>query len=200
MKNKLTAMPATYAIMLVWLVVWILTLTGENVADALCGKGIATIGNEYYRFLTACLVHTDAVHLAVNISALFWTGLLYEQKTGSLRFLAVGAVCAVLAQVAFLCIFRTAEGSMGGSPPVYALCGFGITLRRFIPDFPKIEFGTGSGNWLIIYLIAANVPLLSFMDITTPVIHAIAFGLGVLSALAMRYSGLLATGNNAKLR
>ncbi len=190
MKEKLAAMPVTFAIMLTWLAVWLLALSNNQVASALCGNGIALMGYEYYRFLTAILVHVNIVHLLVNAAAVFWIGYLYERRIGSLKFLAVGAICAVLAEIVFLCIFRHAEGNIGGSVLNYALCGFALTLQRLIPDFPEMKFGTWSGNWLIIYLIAANIPLLPFVSITTLVIHTIAFIFGVVAALTCCLSGM----------
>lgn len=190
MKKELSVMPVALAIMFIWLVIWMLTLANEHIAPALCGNGIAKTGNEYYRFLTAGLVHTDIIHLLANASAMFWIGFLYEHRVGSLRFFAVGAVCAVLAQVVFLCVFRNAEGSIGGSALNFALCGFALTLQIILPDFPKMRFGTWSGSWLIIYLIAANIPVLPFMNITTLVIHAIAFVFGGIAALACYLLGL----------
>ena len=57
---------------------------------------------------------------------------------------------------------------------------FEINKFQFLaPDFPKITFGTWSGNWLIIYLSAGNIPMLSFMNITTGVFHVMAFVLGI---------------------
>jgi len=188
--KKLLAMPAAVSIILVWLAVWLLTLFSEHAASVLCGRGIAIIDNEYYRFLTASFVHTDVIHLLVNASAMFWIGYLYERRVGSLKFLAVGAVCAVLTQFVFLCVFRNAEMSVGGSALNYVLCGFALMLQRLIPDFPKMKFGKWSGNWLIIYLIAANIPLLAFMDATTVIMHAIAFAFGVIAALTCFQFGM----------
>ncbi len=183
MKKELSAMPAAFAVMFIWLAVWILTLFSEQIAPALWGIGISKIGNEYHRFLTAGLVHTDFIHLAANILSLFWIGHLYERRIGSARFLAVGAGCAVLAQVVFLCVFRNAEGCVGGSALNYALCGYALASQLLVPDFPKMKFGTWGGSWLIIYLTAANIPLLPFMNATTIILHAIAFVLGLAAAL-----------------
>ncbi len=63
-------------------------------------------------------------------------------------------------------------------------------MQFLVYDFPKIEFGTWSGNWLIIYLILANIPVLSFMNITTFIFHLIAFGLGGGAALVCKVLGV----------
>lgn len=182
MLKRISTMPGTIAIMLLWIIVWVLVTT-KDFAPILSGKGISKVGNEYYRFFTAGLTHINVIHLLVNVSAMFWIGYLYEHRLGSVRFLAVGVICAVLTQVIFLCIYRNAEESIGGSIYNFALCGFGLALQFLVPGFPKITLGTWSGNWLAVYLVASNIPVLSFMNITTVIIHAIAFATGIVIAL-----------------
>ena len=181
MIKKLSSMPASLIVIAVWVAVWIYVST-TNSAPKLCGKGISNIGGEFYRFLTAGLTHTSVIHLLVNVSAMFWVGYLYEQRLGSTRFLLISILCAVITQVVFLTIYRNADGSVGGSIVNFALCGFGLAMQFLIPDYPKIQLGTWSGNWLTIYLVVSNIPVLSFMSGSTIVIHAIAFGIGIIAA------------------
>ena len=182
MLKRLSIMPGTIAIILLWVAVWVLVIT-TNRDSVLSGKGISNVGNEYYRFLSAGLTHTNFIHLLANISAMFWVGHFYEHRLGTLKFLAIGTFCAVLSLVIFLCIYRDAEGVIGGSVYNFALCGLGLTLQFLIPEFPKITLGTWSGNWLAIYLIASNVPFLSFMNISTVILHVIAFVIGIVVAV-----------------
>ena len=178
-------MPGTVAIILLWISIWVLVIT-KNCDPVLSGKGISRVGNEYYRFFTAGLTHISFIHLLANASAMFWVGYLYEHSLGSMKFLAIGMLCAVLSLVIFLCICRNAEGVIGGSVFNFALCGFGLTLQFLVPEFPKIMLGTWSGNWLAIYLIVSNIPCLPFMNVTTVIIHAIAFAVGITVALVLR--------------
>ncbi len=188
--GRIAKMPVSIAIILVWLVIWILVSCNKNVLPLLEGKGISQIGNQYYRFFTAGLTHTNAIHLLANVCAMLWIGFLYENRIGSIRYLIIGVICAVLSQIIFLSIYRNAAGSFGGSVYNYALCGFGLTMQLLVPVFPKMAFGTWSGNWLIVYLIAGNIPVLSFMNVTTLMIHLIAFAVGALAALGCWLLGL----------
>lgn len=189
MINRISKMPGAIIIIVVWIIVWCLVTT-KNIAPALSGKGISHIGKEYYRFFTAGITHTNFIHLIVNVCAMFWIGYLYEHKIGTVEFIGIGVICAVISQVIFLCIYRNATESIGGSTYCFALCGFGLAMQFFVPEFPKMQFGTWSGSWLIIYLIASNIPVLSFMNVTTVVIHIIAFAVGIFAAVFYRILGI----------
>lgn len=178
-------MYGTWGIMIVWSAVWIAVMAG-NAATVLSGKGISLVGKEYYRFFTAGLTHVSFLHLAANLITMYWIGTLYESHLGTARFLAVGLVCAVVCEILFLTVYPHATDSVGGSGWCFALCGFGLTLQLLVPGFPRLQWGTRSGNWLIGYLIVGNLPVLSFMSMATVVFHAIAFGLGVAAAFCCR--------------
>ena len=188
MLSRIAKQPVSLMICLAWIVVWVFVVTNKNTLDILCGKGIKQIGNQYYRFFTAGLTHTHILHMLANVCAMFWIGYLYEQRLGSVKFLLVSMICAIVCQVVFLAIYSNATESFGGSGYNFALIGFGLALQFLTPDFPKITFGTWSGNWLIIYLILGNIPVLSFMNITTIIFHAIAFVLGI--GIAFIYRGI----------
>ena len=174
---------------LVWIIVWVFVVSNDSILPALCGKGIKHIGTQYYRLFTAGLVHTNIVHMIVNVCTMFWIGYLYEQRLGSVKFLLVGVICAVVCQVVFLTIYSSTTESFGGSGYNFALCGFALAMQLLVPDFPKLTFGTWSGNWCIIYLITSNIPVLSFMNITTTVFHIIAFAVGMGTAFIFRMLG-----------
>ncbi len=189
MINRISKMPGTIIIILAWIIVWSLVAT-KNIAPALSGKGTANIGNEYYRFLTAGITHINLIHLIVNVCAMFWIGYLYENQIGTVKFLAVGIICAVISQIIFLSLYRNATESVGGSAYNFALCGFGLAMQFLLPGFPKMQLGTWSGNWLIIYLIASNIPVLSFMNVSTIVFHIVAFALGIIAAFICKFAGI----------
>lgn len=186
MLNRIGKQPISIIVCLVWIVIWILIFNNNDVLSSVCGKGLRQIGNEYYRFFTAGLTHTNIVHLMANICAMFWIGYLYEQSLGSVKFLLVGVVCAIVCQVTFLAIYSNVTESFGGSGYNFALCGFGLAMQLLKPEFPKITFGTWSGNWLMVYLITSNIPVLSFMNVTTVVFHIIAFVIGIAMAFVCR--------------
>lgn len=180
--KKLSAMPCTLGIAAIWIAIW-LVITCSDITPILCGKGIAKIGNAYYRIVTAGLTHKHILHVLANASALFWIGYLYEQHIGSIPFAITGILCAIAAQALFLCIYRNADSSIGGSVYTFSFLGFGLCAQCFIPDFPKITLGTCSGNWLAIYAIGSNLPIFLAADAATIVIHAIALALGAIAGV-----------------
>ena len=186
MLNRISKQPISLMICIVWIVVWIFVVTNKNTLDILCGKGINQVGNQYYRFYTAGLTHTHILHMLSNVCAMFWIGYLYEQRLGSVKFLLIGIICTLACQVIFLAIYSNATENFGGSGYNFALCGFALTMQLLVPDFPKLTFGTWSGNWLFIYLITSNIPVLSFMNVTTVLFHAIAFVLSIGAAFVFR--------------
>lgn len=95
MINRMSKKTGSFIIILAWIVVWTL-MEVKNVALALSGKGIAQIGNEYYRFFTAGLTHKNLIHLIVNVCAMFWIGYLYEERTGSVRFVLLGIALSLI--------------------------------------------------------------------------------------------------------
>ena len=190
MIKEIIKMPISITIMLTWIIVWALVVTNKNVLPAMCGKGISVVGNEYYRFFTAGLTHFHVLHMLFNVIAMFWIGYLYENYIGSITFLLIAVICAVATQVIFLCIYSGATESIGGSGYNFAFIGFGLTMQFLSPSFPKITFGTWSGNWLIISAILGNFPIFSFMNITTFIFHLIAFALGVCAAFVCWLLGM----------
>ena len=102
----------------------------------------------------------------------------------------MGLVCAVVSQVFFSAIYSNAIESFGGSGYIFALCGFGLVMQILVPDFPKIEFGTWSGNWLVIYLILSNIPMLPSINGATIVFHLVSFVLGGGAAFVCRLLGI----------
>ena len=189
MRMIFSTTPGTLMVICFWLLIWLLAIT-KDIAPILEGKGFSKVGYEHYRFFTAGLTHTHFLHLCFNVAAMFWIGHLYEERLGTIRFLITGVLCAVFAQVIFLCIYHSIESSIGGSVYTYALCGFGLTLQFLIPGFPKLTLGTWSGNWLVISMILSNFPILSFMDVSTFFVHLIAFVVGIVAAFLSWSLGL----------
>lgn len=157
---------------MIWIAIFLLTCI-TDIESVLCGKGINLIDGEFYRFVTAGLVHTHPVHVLGNVYLMHWLADKYEETIGSFRFLTIGFIGAVFTQIVFCSIFRNTAVSIGGSGYWYALVGFILILQFRVPEFPVI-----GRKWMLIYLAVFNIPFLAAMNWTTLVFHSIAFGFG----------------------
>ncbi len=141
--KKFPHMPCTLILISIWIAVWVLVRL-YGISPVLCGKGISKIDSEYYRFFTTGLTHQSILHLLANVSAMFWVGYVYEQYIGSIPFAITGVICAVGAQVLFLCIYQNTDNSIGGSVYPFALLGFGLAAQFLSPVFQKFHLVLGA--------------------------------------------------------
>jgi membrane associated rhomboid family serine protease len=93
--------------------------------------GVAREGR-YYQFLTAPLIHVDAVHLAFNMFTLWMVGPRVEVGLGRGRYIALTFICALASTVGlFLCNLGTAVISCGYSGVIFGIL---VTLAVMFPD------------------------------------------------------------------
>ena len=106
----------------------------------------------------------------------------FRKSIGSGKFLAFGTIGCILSEVTFLLIYNKADNSIGGSIFIFVFIFIGVILTfQFLkPEFKRFKLGTWYGNWILIYGIISNIPILPFMNITTIVIHVISFIVGIL--------------------
>ena len=92
------------------------------VAEILGNVAARTTSGEWWRLLSAVVVHPNLLHLAINTLALVQVGLVLERLTGSLTFVAVYAVSGVFAGLYTLSGFNVAP-AMGASGAVFGIYG-----------------------------------------------------------------------------
>jgi membrane associated rhomboid family serine protease len=94
------------------------------------------LAGEYYRLLTAALVHVNFIHLAVNMYALWLLGIQLEPLLGRIRFLglyilgAIGASAASYALNYPLVDGQCCFSSAGASGAIFALFGAMVPVMR----------------------------------------------------------------------
>lgn len=166
-------MKASVILSIVWLIIFLLTCK-TNIAENFWGKGRSVIGKEYYRFITAGLLHTNIIHVLGNVYMILWLGKRYESYIGSWKYLSIGGVGAILTSFIFLCIYNNAQSSYGGSAVVYTIAGF-ILVSQFV----NLQFPVLDQKWMVFYLLIYNIPILTNMGWGTVTYHIIALSLGV---------------------
>lgn len=97
--------------------------------------GPVLIAGQYWRLVTAIFLHYGALHLLVNLFALYFFGPTLERAIGSLRFAASYFLCGIMscAEVAISWRFGwlTADQLVGASGAVMGIVGTwaGVLLR-----------------------------------------------------------------------
>jgi len=133
--------PVTIAILAITVVVSAIDLFGvSGVGDELAmlpglpGR-FGILDGQYYRLLSAALVHGNIIHLAVNMYSLWVLGMQLEPLLGRVRFLALYVV-----------------GALGGSAASYAL-NYPIVDDRFL-------FSSVGASGAIFALLGALLPVM----------------------------------------
>ncbi len=91
--------------------------------------------DEWWRLLAYAFVHGGLIHIALNMYFLFSLGPLLETMWGSLRFLVVYLVSALVGGCAVMLTMRTTVGASGALCGLLTSMGMWVYLnRRFLPQ------------------------------------------------------------------
>lgn len=101
---------------------WSLFDPATPVADTLGNVAASTTNGEWWRLLSAMVVHPNLLQLVINTIALVQVGLVLERLTGSLTFVAVYVVSGVFAGLYTLSGFAVAP-AIGASGAVFGIYG-----------------------------------------------------------------------------
>lgn len=189
MRNKLKF---SYVLMLLWVTIYILGFF-TNIYSLFECKGINIVNGEYYRFFTGLLLHVNWLHLLVNIMAAYFVGVYLEDKVSRLKIALFSLIISIMTNIIFSIIYPDSM-SIGGSPIIFALIGMIFSIQLFGTGISKFRLGTWYGNWIVAYAILANIPIFS-KNISTLVIHAIAFVLGSVATSLLLKMNLLTKEN-----
>lgn len=163
---------------LLWFITWFIGLN-HNLTSTFSTKGIASLNQEYYRFGTSLLLHSNFLHMLSNALALYFVGRYLEMQIRPWNLLIFSIAVGVMTNMIFACIYKTSS-SVGGSPIIFGLIGLIIALQITNSAECSFQPGTWYGNWITAYTILANVPFFSSSFISTLLIHGMALLAGVL--------------------
>jgi rhomboid protease GluP len=159
MNGRLKRMPAT-AILIVAILIGfgieiyvgalrdarILTYLGAIWAPLILGEG------QYWRLLSAMFLHGDALHLLMNLIALFQLGSLYELMFGTKRFTLIYFVTGLIASLTSM--FISGGPSVGASGAIFGIMGAFIFSIRRSPRWRHERAARGIVSQLIFWVIA----------------------------------------------
>ena len=86
-----------------------------------------TLHNEWWRLITCCFLHIGVFHLAMNMYALIYIGVLLEPLLGKLRFVSTYILTGIVASTASLAVHPNTI-SAGASGAIFGLYGMFLAL------------------------------------------------------------------------
>ena len=78
--GKLAEHLFSYSMIAVWLVIWALCQSFDLVSR-FANKGAAIIGNEYYRYATSLMLHSNIVHVLFNGLQCFSYAVIWNHRS-----------------------------------------------------------------------------------------------------------------------
>lgn len=95
---------------------------------ALWGPAIS-LGDEYYRLITAGFLHSGLLHVGFNMYILYWLGTMLEPSLGRWRFLALYFTSLLAGSFGALLLEPNAF-TVGASGAVFGLMGAAFVMQR----------------------------------------------------------------------
>ena len=130
--------PATVGLVALNVLVYLVTVyQGAGVSEpggklfndgALVGALIYTDG-DWYRLVTAMFLHASLLHLAFNMLALYWLGMIVEHALGSWRFLLLYFVSGIAGSAGALVLSNPTAVTVGASGAIYGIMGALLVLE-----------------------------------------------------------------------
>lgn len=114
----------------------------------------STLGGEPWRLLTACFLHIGILHLAMNMYALMYIGLLLEPILGSRKFLLAYFLTGIFSSVASLW-WNDLVVSAGASGAIFGMYGVFLAMltTNIIPKAERKALLSSIGVFIVYNLI-----------------------------------------------
>ncbi|MBT5876497.1 MAG: rhomboid family intramembrane serine protease [Candidatus Latescibacteria bacterium] len=135
------------------------TVPGDPLNLVFAGANVPVLvsDGQWFRLVSANLLHNDAIHLGLNLFALFLLGRIMESLTGSIRTLLV-LLSSALAGAFVSYLFSSALSSLGASTAVFGLLGAMFVLQmKFYSTIPHL-FRQSKSWWTFILLLNLLLP------------------------------------------
>ena len=177
-----------YIWILLWIIVFLIGFRAEN-QELLWNQGFHILHMQYYRLVSALLLHTNVFHLLANAVAVYWVGDFLYGQVGTIAMFLFSVIAGAVSNAVFSWVYPN-SCSFGGSPAVFALMGLIVVLQFMRKDVPIFQWQNTYGVWILSYGILSNIPLFS-KNISTLVLHTVAFAVGMLFAAMGIKMGIL---------
>ncbi|MBK8978291.1 MAG: rhomboid family intramembrane serine protease [Planctomycetes bacterium] len=166
--------PVSYAVLLAWLTLAVLTDPLDPTLPQLvrfgAASGILVQDGEPWRLLTHAFLHGGLLHLAFNGYFLFWIGPQLEERLGSLRFALLYAVAAAGGGITALLSQDPLQVVVGGSGAIFGMLGGAVALMMR-QGRTQLEFLDYHGPRRLLSLIVLNLVLGLMMPLISNAAH-----------------------------
>jgi membrane associated rhomboid family serine protease len=96
-----------------------------------------TLGGQPWRLLSSMFMHANAIHLLVNMMALYNIGSVLEEKIGSTRILVIYMIAGIAGGLASL-VFNLFLASVGASGAIFGIYGY-LLLSEIVENYYNRE-------------------------------------------------------------
>ena len=135
--------------------------------------------NNWYRLITGSFFHHSLLHLLGNSFALYFVGMILENKIGSWTFLFIYFLGNIGTSIIYSLFFSYTNGN-GASPGIFALIACIVILFLKNRSFMNLRFGNWSVNYTFFYFVFGN-----FIGMDALIVHIIGFGIGSIITLLL---------------
>lgn len=114
----------------------------------------STLGGELWRLFTSCFLHIGFFHLAMNMYALWYIGILLEPLLGSFKFALAYLLTGIFSSVASLW-WNDLVVSAGASGAIFGMYGVFLSMltTNLIPKAERKQLLTSIGIFIVYNLI-----------------------------------------------
>ncbi|MDF1562028.1 MAG: rhomboid family intramembrane serine protease [Deltaproteobacteria bacterium] len=182
---------ATMSLVILLTVVYAFQLLVDGVDHATvflrmgAGHGLLVRGGEYYRLITANLLHGPFWHYGLNVFFFYMLGNMAERVMGTWRFV-VAYLVAGLAGASLSAYFFTERFSVGSSGCIYGIIGAYAVLSLRHPRTIPAGFRIRKFSWWFLAIVSIVPPLL--VPIIDWAAHLGGFLAGALAAALLSWS------------
>ena len=162
-RQRLSSTPVTFGIMIAAGALFLLGLSSTEMDFRLVRNlaqwNFLVEDGEWYRIVSAALLHANLTHIAFNMYALYLFGPRLEREAGAIPFLLLYAATAAAGGAAFFVLGDVRSVAVGASGAIFGLFGVWLVATYNIRNTP---FGRAMFNQLL-FLLALNAALPLFI-------------------------------------
>lgn len=152
-KLRRVATPATTVLMVIIVAIFLFELaTGVDLTRSFAIVPEAVQDGQLWRLVTGMFLHAGAVHLLLNVFALFQLGRFYELMFGSSRFLLIYFATGIAGSVASA--WYNTTWSVGASGAILGILGAFIFSVRNSPRWRHDPMGRSIASQGVFWIIA----------------------------------------------